>query len=111
MRTAQKSRRFTRFLKHGTRYNDTTTGRWTTTDPITRLADPNQANPYHYAGNNPCNNTDPTGKDLGPAFGCLRGAGEAIPLAIALIPVGPELPALALTTGCALGALGAILFS
>lgn len=101
----------TRFLKHGTRYNDTTTGRWTTTDPITRLADPNQANPYHYAGNNPCNNTDPTGKDLGPAFGCLRGAGEAIPLAIALIPVGPELPALALTTGCALGALGAILFS
>lgn len=100
----------TRFLKHGTRWNDTTTGRWTTTDPITRLADPNNANPYQYAGSNPCNNTDPTGKDLGPAFACLRGAGEAIPLAIALAPLGPELPGLALATGCAVGALGAMLF-
>ncbi|WP_425579926.1 RHS repeat-associated core domain-containing protein [Terrabacter terrae] len=54
----------TGYTKHGTRWNDTTTGRWTTTDPITRLADPNQANPYSYADDNPINYTDPTGKHL-----------------------------------------------
>jgi len=51
----------TGYTKHGTRWNDTTTGRWTTTDPITRLADPNQANPYAYAGSNPTNRIAPTG--------------------------------------------------
>ncbi|GAA2018211.1 hypothetical protein GCM10009740_02460 [Terrabacter terrae] len=53
----------TGYTKHGTRWNDTTTGRWTTTDPITRLGDPNQANPYSYAADNPINNVDPTGRD------------------------------------------------
>lgn len=48
--------------RHGTRYHDTTTGRWTTTDPITRLNDPNRANQYAYSGSNPANYTDPTGK-------------------------------------------------
>ncbi|HET8601328.1 MAG TPA: RHS repeat-associated core domain-containing protein, partial [Segeticoccus sp.] len=54
--------RGTGWLKHGTRWNDTTTGRWTTPDPITHLNDPERANPYQYAGSNPCNNTDPTGR-------------------------------------------------
>jgi RHS repeat-associated protein len=42
----------TGLVKHGTRWNDTTTGRWTTVDPITRLTDPNQAswNPFDYQG-------------------------------------------------------------
>lgn len=48
--------------RHGTRYHDTTTGRWSTTDPITRLNDPNQANQYAYAASNPINYADPTGK-------------------------------------------------
>jgi RHS repeat-associated protein len=52
----------TGLVKHGTRWNDTTTGRWTTTDPITRLTDPNQANPYQYASSCPVNFVDPTGK-------------------------------------------------
>ncbi len=52
----------TGYTKHGTRWNDTTTGRWTTTDPITRLNDPDQANPYTYAADNPINYNDPTGQ-------------------------------------------------
>lgn len=52
----------TGWTRHGTRYNDTTTGRWSTTDPITRLNDPNHANPYAYAADNPINYTDPTGR-------------------------------------------------
>lgn len=56
--------------RHGTRYNDTTTGRWTTQDPITRLADPNNANPYTYSNDNPVNKTDPTGTTAG---GCIAG--------------------------------------
>lgn len=54
--------RGTGWLKHGTRWNDTSTGRWATTDPITRLNDPNNANPYQYAGGDPTNRIDPTGR-------------------------------------------------
>jgi RHS repeat-associated protein len=53
--------RGTGFLKHGTRFNDTTTGRWTTPDPITHLNNPDEANPYQYAADNPVNFVDPTG--------------------------------------------------
>jgi len=40
----------TSWIRHGTRYNDTNTGRWTTQDVITRLNDPSNANPYTYVG-------------------------------------------------------------
>lgn len=53
----------TGYVKHGTRWNDTTTGRWVTTDPITRLNDPSEANPYIYAGGDPINNVDLSGLD------------------------------------------------
>ena len=56
--------RGTGWRKHGTRWNDTITGRWTTQDPITRLNNPNRANPYQYADCDPINNTDPTGRSI-----------------------------------------------
>jgi len=94
--------RSTGFIKHGTRWNDTTTGRWTTTDPITRLADPNNANTYAYAADNPPNSTDPSGRCSSVATGLIGfGAAsdsEGLLLAggigteglAALIIVGPE---------------------
>lgn len=54
--------RVTGWTRHATRWNETSIGRRTTTHPITRLEDPNNANPYIYAADNPCNNTDPTGQ-------------------------------------------------
>jgi RHS repeat-associated protein len=90
----------TGLVKHGTRWNDTSTGRWTTTDPITRLTDSNQANPYQYAGDNPVNYLDPTGQYSWAEFGAevLGGIAGAAAGAIAgavLIETGP---------GAALGA-------
>ncbi len=69
----------TTWVKHGTRWNDTTTGAWTTTDPITHLNDPSNANPYQYAGNNPVNYVDPTGridwlKDIAAVFAITIGS-------------------------------------
>lgn len=84
----------TGYLKHGTRWNDTHSGRWTTVDPITRLTDPNQANPYQYAGNCPVNYVDPTGMDttgclLAAAGGYLAAAGFfAAPSGVGLLLLG-----------------------
>ncbi len=55
--------------RHGTRYHNTAIGRWISVDPITRLNDPDKANPYSYVSGNPINNTDPTGKLDWDAFG------------------------------------------
>jgi hypothetical protein len=50
--------------KFGIRYYDPTTGRWTQRDPVGgSLQELVKANPYVYAGNNPVNNVDPTGRD------------------------------------------------
>src|SRR5436305_14763742 len=47
----------------GTRYDDPTLGRWTQQDPVGgSLADLNAANRYIYAGDDPVNVTDPSGK-------------------------------------------------
>lgn len=54
----------THWWKRGARWNDTYTGTWTTLDPITRLNDPDRANPYTYAGDNPINYTDPAGTHI-----------------------------------------------
>ena len=61
--------------KRGARWNDTYTGTWTTVDPITRLNDPDRANPYVYAGDNPINYTDPTGKSF---LSCLGSSLAAV---------------------------------
>jgi len=50
--------------KFGTRYYDPTLGRWTQQDPVRgHLDDPNSLNRYLYAGDDPVNLTDPSGKD------------------------------------------------
>lgn len=89
------------------RYTDTTTGRWTTTDPITHLNDPNNANPYTYAAENPINYTDPTGAGFWDAFGggCVVAAIGVIesPALEASLALGPEAPTLLVSTACVVG--------
>jgi hypothetical protein len=52
----------------GTRYYDPSLGRWTQQDPVGgSLGDLNSANRYVYAGDDPVNLVDPSGKD---AFDC-----------------------------------------
>lgn len=53
----------TKLYKYGTRYYDPRLGRFTQQDPNTgRIGNPNTVNRYPYAANNPCTNTDPTGR-------------------------------------------------
>ncbi|MFI5761798.1 RHS repeat-associated core domain-containing protein [Streptomyces sp. NPDC051563] len=56
--------RTTGYLKYGQRWYDPTTGRFTSQDPLTFLADPAQGNRYAYAGDDPINNIDPSGKSI-----------------------------------------------
>jgi hypothetical protein len=53
--------------KFGTRYYDSTLGRWTQQDPVGgSLGDLNSANRYTYAGDDPVNMVDPSGAISGP---------------------------------------------
>jgi RHS repeat-associated protein len=45
----------------GDRYYDPTTGRWTQPDPDLDVTNPGQSNAYVFAGDDPVNETDPTG--------------------------------------------------
>ena len=49
------------WVKAGARWYNPATGRWTQQDPLDNPLDPNNANRYAYAGNDPVNNVDPTG--------------------------------------------------
>lgn len=51
----------TNWTKHGIRWNDNTTGTWTTQDPLSFVLDPRNGNRYAFAGSDPVNNVDPTG--------------------------------------------------
>ena len=54
----------TGLYKFGIRYYDAATGRWTQRDPVGgSLAEMVKVNPYVYAGDNPVNMVDPTGRD------------------------------------------------
>jgi len=67
----------TGLYKFGTRYDDPTLGRWTQQDPVGgSLGDLNAANRYTYAGDDPVNLVDPSGKD---ALSCIL-----FPFALAL---------------------------
>jgi RHS repeat-associated protein len=62
----------------GQRYYDPTTGRWTQHDPLSKFASPAQANRFLFAGGDPINLSDPTGRlsgcaAAGTAIGFLAG--------------------------------------
>jgi RHS repeat-associated protein len=48
--------------KMGERYYDPKIGRWTQRDPIDQATSPTEGNGYMYAGADPVNNADPTGR-------------------------------------------------
>jgi RHS repeat-associated protein len=54
----------TGLYKYGTRYYDSAIGRWSQQDPVRgHLDDPTSLNRYLYAGDDPVNFTDPSGRD------------------------------------------------
>jgi RHS repeat-associated protein len=53
-------------IKFGQRWYDPDTGCFTQQDSIETLADPSRANRYQYAGGNPVNYVDPTGREVAP---------------------------------------------
>ena len=55
--------RVTGLVKFGGRWNDPTTGRWTTKDPTVTAA--GDVNLYRFVGNDPTNATDPSGLESG----------------------------------------------
>ena len=74
----------TSLYKFGTRYYDPTLGRWTQQDPVGgSLGDLNSANRYTYAGDDPVNAVDPSGRfSLDAFFTCLTGGINAYTRAI-----------------------------
>jgi RHS repeat-associated protein len=61
----------TGLTKFGTRYYDSSLGRWTQRDPIAgSIANPNAMDRYVYAGDSPVNLTDVGGRDYN-LLGCM----------------------------------------
>ena len=61
--------RTTGWIHYAARYYDPTTGTWTQQDELDAPLDPKNGNRYAYVGNDPVNNTDPTGESCGSAVG------------------------------------------
>ncbi len=84
--------RTTNMFKYGQRWYAPTLGRFTQQDSINHLADPKQGNKYAYAGDDPINNTDPTGQfDLGVAFAVFADVSAVyglVTLSAAVPPLG-----------------------
>jgi RHS repeat-associated protein len=56
----------TNYYHFGDRWYDPGTGRWTQQDPVAHIGDLTQGDAYAYAGGNPVNYTDPSGRtDIG----------------------------------------------
>ena len=105
-RFAGEHRDPTGLYKIGQRYYTPELGRWTQPDPFRRTVNPlspPDASPYIYAGNNPCNYTDPTGAascawqtfdlivaafaTIGGGLATLAGIATAAPLAGSTVPL------------------------
>ncbi|MFF7196894.1 RHS repeat-associated core domain-containing protein, partial [Streptomyces sp. NPDC008079] len=109
--------RTTGWIKYGQRWYNPTTGRFTTQDALSFLADPAQGNRYAYAGDDPINNTDPTGKNFlsdaidkvgeitGYVSGCLAGVGAASESGIIMYAsiYGPVGTGTAVVASCGVG--------
>ncbi|MFJ4174698.1 RHS repeat-associated core domain-containing protein [Microbacterium sp. NPDC089696] len=69
--------RATGWVHYGNRWYNPTLGRWTQQDTLDTPLDPNNANRYAYAGADPVNNVDPSGRAIGLpcAIGVLAGLG------------------------------------
>lgn len=65
--------RTTGWVHYAARYYNPTTGTWTQQDTLDAPLDPGNANRYAYAGGDPINNIDPTGRSL---LGDLLNLGE-----------------------------------
>jgi RHS repeat-associated protein len=87
----------TGLLKFGTRYYDSSLGRWTQRDPIGgSIANPNAMDRYVYAGDSPVNLTDPSGRFDTSAYIACTGAISLLGLAAVVALFGaPILPAAA----------------
>ena len=96
----------TGLLKYGIRYYDPPIGRWTQRAPIGgSLQETLKANPYVYAGNDPVNKVDPSGKALLPSclynfvgsiLVALAAVGTALALGFALFGLGEGVAAAAI---------------
>ena len=62
----------------GQRDYDPSTSRWTQQDPLLQITDPNQADRYSYAGDEPTNGSDPSGLCFIVSCGTYHAIGHAI---------------------------------
>jgi RHS repeat-associated protein len=82
--------RTTGYVQYGLRYYDPGTGRFTQQDSLEVLADPSRGNRYQYAGSNPVNYVDPSGRDFATDLGGFIGGALGALAASALC--GPGAP-------------------
>ncbi len=77
----------TGLYKFGIRYYDASIGRWTQRDPVGgSLLETTKANPYGYAGDDPVNMVDPSGKiSLNAALCALGIIGSAVSFFVGLL--------------------------
>ncbi|MFJ4415502.1 RHS repeat domain-containing protein [Streptomyces sp. NPDC088925] len=71
----------TGYVKFGQRWYDPTTGRFTTQDKLSFLANPGEGNRYAYAGSDPVNASDPTGLST---KSCVKASATAVAGGLAL---------------------------
>jgi RHS repeat-associated protein len=93
-------------VKFGARYYDSNTGRWTQMDPIGgSIANPATLNGYIYAGDDPINNVDPTGRDF--TSGCVTSVEESagIEIATSVVTGQPEVSGVELGVSCLVGGI------
>ncbi|MEY2847833.1 MAG: hypothetical protein RI885_498 [Actinomycetota bacterium] len=102
--------RATGWVKYGLRWYNPVVGRWAQQDTLDAPLDPANANRYAFAGNDPINNTDPTGLVTCEQFtnfsGTVGGVLGGIALGAAAFggPVGVAVAGITGAAGFAIGA-------